>query len=143
MLTLEVCSRERIEDASPQEFTAFVTVFSELERDLFQKGNSPVLSRNKWNHVDLELMAKNSPFVNQKSVKLAGLDCVDLKTPINEYRTDLLDLGSSHSEVYPHRKTMAGALQLKEMPWDMKNNANTQGIIGLVASGLGFLLLLA
>lgn len=88
-------------------------------------------------------MAKNSPFVNQKAVKLAALDCVDLNTPLDQYRTDLLDLGSSHTEVYPHRKTRAGALQLKEMPWEMKTNASNQGVLGLAASGLGFLLLLA
>lgn len=88
-------------------------------------------------------MAANSPFVNQKEVKLAALDCVDLKTPIDQNRTDLLDLGSNHSENYPHKKTMAGALQLKEMPWDLKNNVQTQGILGLVGSGLGLLLLLA
>jgi hypothetical protein len=41
-----------------------------------------------------------------------------MDTVLDERDSDLRDISCDYREDYPYRKTRAGALQLKEMPWD-------------------------
>ena len=70
---------------------------SELrDRDLLSGGNAVSDTTSIWNHVDLEHMAEQAGFKNQKTTKLAVLECVDPETPADERRMELYDLVAGH-----------------------------------------------
>ena len=119
---LEVSSRLKIENARQQTFIAYVSQNTELEHSFGDKGNAPVLARNKWQTLDLELMADNSNFENAQKAKLALLEQVNLNTTLDERNMEHYNHDASYTQDYPHCKTMAGALQLNTMPWDHKRN---------------------
>jgi len=112
----------KVENARMQTFVAYVSFNSELEHSLGLKGNAPILARNKWNSVDLQLMAENSGFENAKKAQIALLEQVNLNTALDERNMEHYNHDASYTQDYPHCKTMAGALQLKTMPWEHKRN---------------------
>lgn len=99
---------------------AYVSLNSELEHTFGSAGNAPDLARNKWKSVNLEAMAANSGFENQREASWALLERVDLQTALDERNMEHYSHDASYSQDYPHPKTLAGALQLREMPWDLE-----------------------
>lgn len=138
----QIGSRLKIEDASLQTFIAYVSLNSELEHTWGSTGNAPVLARNKWNTVDIELMAENSEFVNVKEAKVALLERVNLDTPLDEHIMEHYDHDATYTQDYPYKKTQAGALQLATMPWVHNRNKFFYESLALVSLLGGFTLAL-
>ena len=133
-------SRLKIENARQQTFVAYVSKNPELEHTFNTRGNAPILARNKWHSVDLELMAEHSGFENSKKAQVALLEQVNLSTPLDERNMEHYNHDASYTQDYPHCKTMAGALQLKAMPWDLKRDERwylgTAALLQVLGAGL-------
>lgn len=105
----------------------------ELEHTFGDRGNAPVLARNKWNTVDIELMAQNSEFENVKQAQVALLERVNLDSPLTEHSMEHYDHDASYTQDYPYKKTRAGALQLATMPWDHRRNKSFYNALALIS----------
>lgn len=54
---------------------------------------------------------------NKDQAKVAIIELVNLDTPLDEKNTHHYDLDMTGTQSYPYRRTRAGALQSRVMPW--------------------------
>ena len=120
-----------MEEATTQTFVGYVSKNSELEHKFLAKGNNVGEDQgyhntdyhDKWHDLYLPSAAESTPFLNKNKVKFALIECADLNTQLNERDIKHYDFDCDLKQDYPYKKTMAGALQLEEMPWDSKRKS--------------------
>jgi len=133
-----VGSRWRIENALPQTFDCYVSLNSELDEknSLFKGGNSFGERRSTWSHLYLPDMAEHSGFKNTKTVQMALLEAINHDSILDERLPKHFSVDLIGGEDHPYKKTLAGALQLKHMPWDLRAEQNTWLSLGVVLGGV-------
>ena len=139
IIYLDVSLRWRIEDAGPQTFTCYLSQMTEFDEksSFFKRGNAPDKYKFRWGHVYLPDMAKATGFKNEDVTKLAVLENVNLNTPLDEKNPKTYDNTLNEDEEYPYKKTRAGALQMKKMPWDYEAERKNWINLGLISTGIG------
>ena len=139
IIYLDVSLRWRIEDAGPQTFTCYISQMSDYDEksSFFKTGNAPDKYKYRWGHVYLPDMAKATGFKNEDVTKLAVLENVNLNTPLDEKNPKTYDKTLNEDEEYPYKKTRAGALQMKKMPWDYEAERKNWINLGLISTGIG------
>jgi hypothetical protein len=66
-------------------------------------------------------MARATKFLNKDQVRVAQLEMINLDTPLDEKHQMIYDgKNMCNTQGYPYHKTRSGALQCKEMPWQIK-----------------------
>eukprot|EP01016_Furgasonia_blochmanni_P031460 TRINITY_DN324_c0_g1_i1.p2 TRINITY_DN324_c0_g1~~TRINITY_DN324_c0_g1_i1.p2 ORF type:complete len:339 (-),score=97.06 TRINITY_DN324_c0_g1_i1:203-1219(-) len=130
--------RYKLESSDPQTFDGYVTLNPELQGSfLFNGGNSWDAGRNMWRHLYLPDAARTTRFKNQDKTKLALIEQCAFGSPANEKEGCHYDNDMSYRNDYPYVKTVAGALQLKTMPWQHERNQQMYLTIGLISGGIG------
>lgn len=115
--------RSRIERVDRQKFLGFVSKMSELSNDQYFNGNAYQAGRELFNNADLEDMGKRSELLNRQQASVAVIERLAETGVYDERSSQRRGVDASFTEPYPWAKTEAGALQLKKMPWDLRNDA--------------------
>lgn len=80
-------------------------------------------------------MGKRSELLNRQQASVAVIERLVETGNYDERSSTRRGVDASFTEPYPWAKTEAGALQLKKMPWDLRNDARDY-FIGSIATFL-------
>lgn len=119
----DVGQRYRIEDATYQKFTGFVSKLPELSNQSFFDGNSTNDDKRGFTCSDTEDFATASGFTNKKQAGVAVIEQLHELGVLDERRSERRALDCCATVNYPYAKTEAGALQLPKMPWEYRNES--------------------
>lgn len=108
---------------SRQTFVGFVSQLTELQNPTLFNGNAYQEARLAYSYADLDDFARSTGFINKKQASVALIERLHENGDLNERRGQRYNNDASFTDDYPYYKTEAGALQLPEMPWDLKNSA--------------------
>lgn len=75
-------------------------------------------------------MVKFAGLQNAKEASVALLEFFDPSGPLDERFHHHSDYEASQSQRPPFRRNNPGALQLKEMPWDLEKKRNNSFLLG-------------
>lgn len=134
------------DSSKPVEYTAFVSQGEDHRKFFRQGGNIDCEQKFEMNEFYLPDMARATRFLNKDQVRVACLEKINLDTPMNEKHPGTYDgKNMCNMKGYPYEKTMSGALQCNEMPWDFARKqqywsatAMVTGVVGLAAKCKGF-----
>lgn len=114
----------------------YVSQGDDLKGGIFSNGpNVADEQRFSFTSFFLPDMVDAVELTNKKQAKVAIIELVNLDTPLDEKNTHHLDLDMTGNTTYPYRKTRAGALQSKNMPWHYESKQSLWALVGGV-SGL-------
>jgi cytochrome oxidase assembly protein ShyY1 len=113
--------RWRIENVDAQTFEGFVSDLRELKRTSIFQGNNPDTAHLNFTHSDTKDFAEATGFANKKQASVAMIERLEPGGPFDERDGAHYAHGASYQNQYPFAKTLAGALQLRKMPWDCAN----------------------
>lgn len=119
----DVGQRYRIEDATYQKFTGFVSKLPEFTNTSLFSGNSTNDEKLGFTCSDTEDFVTASGFTNKKQASVAIVEQLHELGILDERRSERRAVDCAGTANYPYAKTEAGALQLPKMPWDYKNDS--------------------
>lgn len=129
----------RVENAADRlEFIGYVSEGEELDGGIFSKKGANVANEQMWSIKSFFLpeMVEASELLNKDQAKVALIELVELDSVLDERNTHHYVQDMTGSAEFPYKKTRAGALQSRMMPWDYERQQSRWALFGGVTGVL-------